>query len=121
MVCLGAGVRWGQEQTEDVSGGEGVTVGREELSQAGKVITGRHEGEFRGTIGADLREADDGREGVADAFAAEGFVGGATFAPIVFEGFGGATVTDGTVGLAIEVAQVAEVTDARACVVVDWV
>jgi hypothetical protein len=61
------------------------------LGEVGEVIAGSDEGKFRGAVGADLRKTDSGGKGVADAFAAEGFLA-AALAPIVFEGFGGTTV-----------------------------
>ena len=91
------------------------------MGQLGKVITGGDEREFVDAFVAGLREADGGGESVTDALAAKGFLGAAAFAPKMFEGFGGAAVTYGAVGLAIEMAQVAQVTNARARVVVGGV
>ena len=110
-----------QELAEDIGGGVGFAAGREELGKVGEVVARGDEGEFVNAPGTDLREADGGRESVADALAAEGLLGGATFAEIIPEGFGGTAVADGAVRFAIEVAEVAQVADAAACLIVGGV
>jgi len=73
------------------------------LGDVGNVIASGDEGEFVRSFGADLGETNGGREGVADALAAEGFLGSATFATILFDGFSGAAVANGAVIPAVEV------------------
>ena len=48
-------------------------------------------------------------------------MGGAAFAQILFERLGGATIADGSIRFAVEVAQVAEVANAAATAVMDRV
>lgn len=78
-----------------------------------QVIAGGNKRQLIQVSWAALAEADGGRKGVADAFAAEGFLGTAALAPIVFEGFGGTAVANRTVGRAVEVTEVAEATMPR--------
>lgn len=112
--------RW-QELAEDVSGGVRVGTGWKELGEVGEVIASSDEGKFVNSFGTDLGEAGSGGEGIADALAAGGLFDGATFAEIIRERLGGTAVADRAILLAVEVAQVAEVANAAASVVIGGV
>ena len=86
-----------------------------------EVVAGSDEGQFVKASWPELRKTRSGRETVADALAACGLFGGATFTDIIFERLGGATVADGAIRFTVEMSQIAEVANAATTSVVGGV
>ena len=106
---------------EHVGGGEGIAAGTQKLSEQAKIIARGDQGEFVESVSADLGQTDGGREGVADALAAECFLGSAAFVPIVVEWLSRAAVANGAVGFAIKTTHVAEIAEAGAGLIMSGV
>ena len=106
---------------DHVGGGYGIMAWRHQLGEEAKIITGGDDGQFVYAVGADLGQTDGGGEGVADALAAECFLGSAAFVPIVVEWLSRAAVANGAVGFAIKTTHVAEIAEAGAGLIMSGV